>query len=202
MTRRFGGVAWRGTIAAAGTGAIMLGGCGRVSKSQYEMALQENNDLRQRNAELEAELAGLQGQMDGTGGTTGFENIDGVSVSRGLGGEIIVNIEGDILFDSGQVELKPGARRALDRVASTLKTQYAGNLVRVEGYTDTDPIRKSKWKDNEELSAERALAVERYLVSKGVNNDLIYAAAFGPSRTKATKKDSRRVEVVVLGATE
>jgi len=74
-------------------------------------------------------------------------------------------------------------------------------MVRIEGYTDTDKLvkTKAKWHTNENLSAARALAVEGYLVSKGVDNDKAYSAAFGPSKPRATKKDSRRVEIVILG---
>ena len=129
---------------------------------------------------------------------SGFEGIPGVETSVGGGGEIVVAVAGDVLFDSGSVELKSSARRSLDRVASVLKQKYPGKTIRIEGYTDTDPIRKSKWRSNEHLSAERALAVEQYLVKKGVDNNSVYSAAFGPAKAKPTKKDSRRVEIVIL----
>jgi flagellar motor protein MotB len=105
-----------------------------------------------------------------------------------------------VLFDSGKVDLKSSARRSLDRVASVIQSKYPGQQIRIEGYTDSDPIRKSKWRSNEHLSAERALAVEKYLVGKGVDNDRVYSAAFGPANARATKKDSRRVEIVILGS--
>ena len=82
-----------------------------------------------------------------------------------------------------------------------LKSSYSNNEIRVEGYTDGDKLvkTKAKWGTNENLSAARALAVETYLVGKGIDNDRIYSAAFGPSKPKGTKKDSRRVEIVILG---
>jgi hypothetical protein len=83
-----------------------------------------------------------------------------------------------------------------------INSDFGGNVVRVEGHTDSDPIKKQKgkYKDNEELSAERALAVERYLVGRGVASSQIYAAAFGPASPKGSKKASRRVEIVILTA--
>jgi outer membrane protein OmpA-like peptidoglycan-associated protein len=115
-------------------------------------------------------------------------------------GDLVVEVAGDVLFDSGSIVLKSSAKRTLDQVARRISNDYSGNTVRVEGHTDTDPIKKtkSKYQDNEELSAQRALAVERYLVSKGVASRRIYSAAFGPSKPKGTKKASRRVEIVIL----
>ena len=86
--------------------------------------------------------------------------------------------------------------------AADIDTDAIGSHeIRVEGYTDTDKLvkTKDKWKTNERLSAYRALAVEEYLVAKGVNNDRIYSAAFGPSNPKGSKQASRRVEIVILG---
>jgi len=94
--------------------------------------------------------------------------------------------------------LKSTAKTKLDKVASVIKGQYAGQMVRVEGYTDTDPIQKSGWKTNERLSGERAMAVEEYLTSRGLSKDQIYYAGFGAAHARANKKDSRRVEIVIL----
>jgi chemotaxis protein MotB len=117
-------------------------------------------------------------------------------------GDLIVEVAGDVLFDSGSIVLKASAKRTLDQVARRINAEYSGNVIRVEGYTDTDPIKKQKdkYKDNEELSAQRALAVERYLVGRGVASSQIYAAAFGPANPKGSKKASRRVEIVILNA--
>lgn len=200
--------------------ALGLGGCASVSKDQYDAVLSENNELRQRNSDmtsalqeantrnaaLEQENRDMASSLDrarsgrASEADTGFEGIAGVRSSRGAGGEVVLEIAGEVLFDSGSITVKSSARQALDRVAGVIRSRYNANLIRVEGYTDTDPIKKSSWKTNERLSAERAMAVETYLVSKGVNNDRIYSAAFGPARQKNTKKDSRRVEIVILAA--
>jgi len=194
-----------------------LGGCKSVSKAQYNAAVQENSELRDRlatlqdsirqgngqaqsleseNQRLASEIARLQAMVDN--GQTGFEGIAGTSVAR-RGDAIAVTVAGDVLFDSGSVILKSSAKSSLDRVVSVLQSQYGSNSIRVEGYTDTDPIKKSDWKTNERLSSERALAVETYLVSKGIDNDRVYSAAFGPAVQRGSKQASRRVEIVILG---
>ena len=104
--------------------------------------IDQNNDLRSENQRLSDALAASRANP-----ATGFEGINGVDIGRRSGGEIVVGVEADVLFNS----------------------------------------------------AARALAVESYLVGKGVDNDKAYSAAFGPSNARATKKDSRRVEIVILG---
>ena len=95
---------------------------------------------------------------------------------------------------------KSSSKSSLNRIANVLNQRYPNQTIRVEGYTDTDPIRKSKWEHNERLSAERAMAVEKYLVAQSVENDRIYAAAFGPAKQRGSKKESRRVEIVILAS--
>jgi len=79
----------------------------------------------------------------------------------------VITVAGDVLFASGQTSLKPDAKKELDKVASRLKSEFPGHSVRVEGYTDSDPIHKSPYKTNEALSLARAEAVEKYLVEQG-----------------------------------
>lgn len=128
---------------------------------------------------------------------TAFSGIAGIE-SEQNGQTVTVRVPGDVLFASGRVTLKSTAKHTLAQIASVIKRKYAGNTLRIEGFTDTDPIRKSKWKDNLELSLERAAAVERYLEHEGINKDRMYSAGFGDSRPQSTKTKSRRVEIVVL----
>lgn len=202
-----------------------MGGCNKVNRNEYQAVVNENNELRERlsteqqsrteaetrNASLEQENRDLASRSDRSaqtpvggagragGGSTGFEGIDGAGVTRS-GGDVVVDIAGDVLFDSGSANLKTSARKTLDGVAGVIRSRYAGNTIRVEGYTDSDPLRKTKakWESNERLSGERALAVEKYLTSKGVPSGQIYYAGFGPARPKNSKKESRRVEIVIL----
>ncbi|MBX3376767.1 MAG: OmpA family protein [Phycisphaeraceae bacterium] len=203
---------------------MALGGCRNVSKGEYDMVMQENQTLRDalerekqarveaenRNASLEQENRDMAGQLDrgrtGTGAAArsgGRADFSGEGVTTSMrGGDVVVSVAGDVLFDSGSATLKASAKRTLDGIASKLKSNYSSHTIRVEGYTDTDPIQKSGWKTNERLSGERAMAVESYLVSKGVPKNRIYFAGFGADRPKSTKKDSRRVEIVILAGAE
>ena len=190
-----------------------LVGCNTVPREDYDAAVAESAQLRSelasarerltaansRSQNLEQDLLLAQSEVERAlaAGTTGFEGIDGTTISN-RGADVVVGVAGDVLFDSGKTDLKSSSKSTLDRIASVLDSQYPGRSIRVEGYTDSDPIRKSSWKTNERLSAERAMAVEAYLVSRGVNNDRIYSAAFGSSHPKASKAQSRRVEIVII----
>lgn len=210
-----------GALAMTGAMASGLVGCNKVNKKDYDLSMQENQELRDRlaaeqkarqeaetrGASLEQENRDLANSADkggrapktGGGGATGFEG-SGFESYRTAGGEVVVSAAGDVLFDSGKATLKAAAKTKLDKVASVIKSQYGGHVIRVEGYTDSDPIKKSNWKTNERLSGERAMAVEEYLTSRGLSKDQIYYAGFGSSRPRGNKKDSRRVEIVILAA--
>lgn len=205
-------------LAMGMVGAFGLTGCKSISQADYDAAIDENTQLRERiaslqdnvrqandrnaaitqeNSQLRSELDQAKQQPAGRG-ASGFEGISGVDVGYRAGGEIVVGVAGDVLFGSGQATLRQQARQRLDEVARVLQTQYANNVVRVEGHTDSDPIRRSNWKTNERLGAERAMAVQEYLVSRGVDKSRIYSATFGPTRPRGDKAQSRRVEIVIL----
>jgi chemotaxis protein MotB len=201
---------------------MALVGCKSVSQRDYDAAIDENTQLRERiaglqesvrqanesnsafqsqNDQLRNQNAQLQSELSAamTQSRTGFEGINGVDLSS-RNGSIVVGVASEVLFNSGSADLRSNAKKTLDEVVGVIRSTYSGNEIRVEGYTDTDKLvkTKDKWQTNERLSAMRALAVEEYLVGKGVDNDRIYSAAFGPSKPKGTKQASRRVEIVIL----
>jgi len=153
--------------------------------------------LQAENGDLRNQLAGIKSApVAGTGAKNGFEGVKGVETESD-GKSVTVRIQGDVLFASGKVDLKGSSLDTLDEVAKILADKYAGHAVRVAGYTDADPIARSGWKDNLQLSCERACAVVRELKKKGVPATTMYAAGFGDNQPRATKKESRRVEIVV-----
>lgn len=189
---------------------LTLGGCNNKLKdenaalmSQNQALIAENNQLKANEAALQGQISTLQ-QQSATAQAPAFYGDSGGGSSgstRGhrSGREEIFVVAGDVLFDSGQATLKSSAKKELDRIANRIKSEHNGQRVRVEGYTDTDPIRKSKWPSNDALSEARAEAVRNYLVSKGISSSRVSAVGMGAAKPKATKKDSRRVEIVVVG---
>ncbi len=168
-----------------------------------------SSDKAQMNAELAAcqeTAAQLRSELEqlrasGGGQTTGFEGMD-VSYDAAAG-TITVTLPNAILFSPGKADLKKSTVGELDAILRVLRERYSGRGVDVVGHTDSDPIRKSKWKDNWQLSAERALSVLRYLETRGIADDNLRAVAAGSARpiasnsTSAGKARNRRVEIVV-----
>ena len=117
-----------------------------------------------------------------------------------------IPLSSDVLFSPGSATLSDGGKAALDAVIGDLLTTYSGLPVRVYGHTDTDPIQRSAelWTDNLDLSANRAMAVTRYLIDKGVAADNVETIAMGATHPVATnsttagKAQNRRVEIVVI----
>jgi len=165
-----------------------------------EAANSDRRELAMQNAELRRKLDDSNSRLTNLSTptrNTGFEGISGVR-SEFSDGEIMLIIESDVLFDSGKASLKSKAKSSLAQVASVLKTQYGSKEVKISGHTDSDPIKKSNWKTNYHLGAERAYSVMEFLRQKGVDLDRMHIASYGPSKPMGNKISSRRVEIVVV----
>lgn len=131
------------------------------------------------------------------GGAEDFGGIEGVS-ARMEGRNIEVSVASDILFAPGKADLSANAKTTLTRVAGVLRSEYGGNRIVIEGHTDRDPIRKSKWASNQELSEARAEAVASHLAQQGIPRSRMSIVGYGSNEPLDTKAKSRRVEIVVM----
>jgi OmpA-OmpF porin, OOP family len=104
---------------------------------------------------------------------------------------------GDVLFDTGQSTLKPGAVATLDRLASFMQSNPQTRLV-IEGHTDST----GSVSFNDELSQRRADAVATALIERGVPASSLRATGKGESlpvasnATAAGRQQNRRVEII------
>jgi flagellar motor protein MotB len=115
----------------------------------------------------------------------------------------------DVLFDSGQAELRPAARQMLVELAQVLGRSEAKDLkVMVVGHTDNQRIigvsMRDKYPNNFHLSAARALAVADVLRSQGLSDQRIGIAGFGAhqpvadNQSAVDRQKNRRVEIFVM----
>jgi len=127
------------------------------------------------------------------------EQLNSILQTRDTARGLIVSMS-DVLFDSGQYSLKPGAREKLAKVAGILLA-YPGLNIQVGGYTDNvggDEM-------NQKLSENRATSVRDYLVQQGVTTNSVSARGFGNTLPVASndsssgRQQNRRVELLVSG---
>ena len=175
-------------------------------KGLLERERSERGQLAERISKDSQTIEELQRQIAERSQTpaeaTGFGEGYDVSFDPSAG-TITVTLPNTILFSSGRATLKKATSTELDHIRSVLRSRYSGKQIDVVGHTDSDPIKKSKWKDNLELSAQRALTVVRYLIGRGIPENEIRAVGCGaaiPIASNATasgKARNRRVEIVV-----
>jgi outer membrane protein OmpA-like peptidoglycan-associated protein len=158
-------------------------------------------DADQSRLATQAALASAQqAEADKTAMRTKLsEQLNSILQTRDSARGLIVSMS-DVLFDTGQYSLKPGAREKLAKVAGILLAYPALNI-EVGGYTDnvgSDGM-------NQTLSENRARSVRDYLVQEGVLTNSVSTRGFGNSLPVATNDNSsgrqqnRRVELLVSG---
>jgi outer membrane protein OmpA-like peptidoglycan-associated protein len=154
------------------------------SRSIAQQAQQNESQANSDKAVLRAQLS---------------EQLNKVLETRDSARGLIVSMS-DVLFDTGQYSLKPGAREKLAKVAGIL-IAYPTLDIQVGGYTDNvggDDM-------NQKLSENRASAVRDYLVTAGVTANSVTAKGFGntlpvaSNDNSAGRQENRRVELVVSG---
>jgi chemotaxis protein MotB len=93
--------------------------------------------------------------------------------------------QSELFFARGQATLNPAGLPELDKLAESLRLLEREIppdipwVIRVDGHTDNRPIQSAQFPSNWELSAARAIAVVRFLASRGVSPTRLLAAGFG-----------------------
>ena len=114
-----------------------------------------------------------------------------------------VEIKADILFPSGSAEIEASAMTVLDRIAVILAERPYP--IRIEGHTDTRPIKTSQFPSNWELSAARAARIVRLFEGHGIGSGRMVVAGLGENQplsdnaTEEGRNRNRRVTIVILG---
>lgn len=214
-------------ILALVVAGVASSGC--VTTDQYNRAMEEKDGeiraLREEKARLKGELQQYMGQLDEMAvqlqnasasvqtapepaNEPGLEDQPGLA-ERGIGyerrnGMIVITIPSSVSFASGSAELSSEGRTALKEVARVLEQSHGSGTYHIEGHTDIDPIRKSKFANNRELSIARAMAVLTFLVEDCRISDekcvVVGAGQYQPldaSSSDSAKARNRRVEIVV-----
>ena len=202
-------------FAVALLGASAAGCMSTDLRARVDDLTREREELKRQKAEVEAELleqqarcaahererkapsrAAASSSLDVPEGLSGKVDI------RRRGNDTAISLPSDVFFSSGSSSFAPTSERAMAQVADYIRKNHPEGLIRVEGHSDSDPIRrtKNKYHCNWELSFERAHAVMHYLVDKGgFDPRRVVCEAFGEFQPQdpADKAKNRRVEIVI-----
>ncbi|MFN4262601.1 MAG: OmpA family protein [Thioalkalivibrionaceae bacterium] len=143
------------------------------------------NYMDQQEAELRRELAGT-----------------GVEVDR-VGDDLVLNMPGQVTFDTNSTVIKPQFDAVVARIADVL-VRYESTGVEVAGHTDST----GNLQYNMDLSQRRADSVAHALRVRGVNPSRIHTIGYGPQRpiasndTPAGREQNRRVEMTLFALTQ
>lgn len=155
---------------------------------------QKLKDLQQILDEKDQNLAGLQNKLKAA--LSGFSANDLTIVQKD--GKLYATLSQDLLFASGSKQIDLKGVDALKKFGNVLKN-YPDVEITVEGHTDTDGSEDLNWN----LSADRAIAVTKVLITEGVDAKRIIPSgrAFylpvAPNETKEGKSKNRRTEIIL-----
>jgi len=211
----------KGSVLAGLAGmAVFLGGCCQKYIDQIDQLTQERQDLEgqlqtvrdglaAKDADLNQcrddlsaaknEVTALQAALDKAREEAKLPK--GWQVQKGM---IMTSLPTKVLFAPGKAKLKSGATISLKRILADIKANFPTHDIYIIGHTDSDPIRVSGWKDNLELSLQRAASVARYMIRQGMSPKQLIAGGCGEHRpvasnsTSSGKARNRRVEFWVL----
>ena len=153
----------------------------RDAQARAEQARNEAQNAQAQMAQVQAENQRLMGELQAA------------QTARG-----IVLTLGDVLFDTGQAQLKAGATRPIEQIAEFLQENPERN-VQVEGFTDSQGSNEY----NQQLSQRRADAVAQAIIQRGIDAQRVRALGYGEEYPKASNDSAgsrqlnRRVEIVV-----
>jgi chemotaxis protein MotB len=178
-----------GSIDDRGKGNAMMRGPGGANKAREEKKEQKMVELlpslQVLSEELKSEIEAGRIQIS--------------MEPRGL----VISFKQAALFPSGEDLVATGAYSSLEKLARAISK--IPNPVRLEGHTDSRPIRTARFRSNWELSAARSIALLELLSSRfGLPKDRMSIAGYadnapiGSNDTEEGRALNRRVDVIIL----
>lgn len=175
----------------------------REARAQSETETAKANEAAASNDAMRSRIQALDALRERDAARQGlYVSLSEILETRREARGLIVNLS-DVLFDTGQATLKPGAREKLSKLAGILLAYPGGYRIEIEGHTDSVGTDDS----NLRLSQGRADSVHDYLLHSGLKADRMMAGrGLGESTPVATndtaagRQVNRRVEIIIQDA--
>jgi len=172
----------------------------RVAQAQSETETAKANEASASNEATRARIQALEALRERDAARQSlYVSLSEILETRREARGLIVNLS-DVLFDTGQATLKPGAREKLSKLAGILLAYPGAYRIEIEGHTDSVGSDVS----NLRLSQGRADSVHDYLLHSGLKPDrMMTARGLGESTpvasndTAAGRQVNRRVEIII-----
>ena len=137
---------------------------------------------------MDRQEAKLRAQLQGTG----------VSVTRS-GDNIILNMPGNVTFQTNSADINAGFYQVLNSVAIVLK-EFDKTVVDVAGHADSTGLTTRTWS----CPSAGPASVSSYLAAQGVNSQRLITVGYGETRPIASndtaegRQQNRRVEITLV----
>ncbi|WP_339338796.1 flagellar motor protein MotD [uncultured Oceanicoccus sp.] len=151
-----------------------------------------------RAGNLNSELKQINGHIDQAFGD--LIRDEKVTV-RGNEEWLEVELKSSLLFSSGDATLSVPALELLGSIAEILKRQSSS--IRVEGFTDNQPINTPRFPSNWELSTARAASVVQLFIEEGIDPSRLAAIGYGEFQpvsdndSEEGRAENRRVVLMI-----
>jgi len=208
-------------------GALLLALPGCLNQTHYNEVMGTVDDvkaLKQHDQEQDRRLDRLEKTLNDLRSGLKPEirdqgvKVEGVRKSTsedGMAGSLAavkVTMPQPLLFPKGSIQISPGGRAVLAKVAKELRNTPENGLIRIVGHTDALPVGerlRARFADNWELSAARAAAVARVFIwGEGLDKHRIRVEGRGaeePVADNATpegRAKNRRIELFIEQAAD
>jgi chemotaxis protein MotB len=123
-------------------------------------------------------------------------------------GRLVMNVNGDLLFDAGHAELRGAGKGSLMEIARALQVSAQARRFLVTAHVDDEPLKSKRYKSTWELTTARAVVVVEYLVSLGVKPESLTAAGaasfdpVAPNDSADGRGKNRRLEIALVPTAE
>jgi outer membrane protein OmpA-like peptidoglycan-associated protein len=167
----------------------------RTREAQNAQSQAQSAQAQAQNSQVQADLAknaALAAQAQLASAQQQLADLQAKKTDRGM----VVTL-GDVLFDTGQATLKPGADLVIGRLAAFLNANPQTKIM-IEGHTDS----RGSDEYNEALSERRAQSVANSLNVHGVSQDSFKTMGRGKAYPVASndtpegRQQNRRVEII------